>query len=191
MVARSSNGVAVDALDEKQAKAELKRLAAEISQHDRLYHQEDRPTLSDAAYDALRVRNAAIEVRFPALVRPDSPSARIGAAPAAQFEKVVHARPMLSLNNAFADEDISDFAERVRRFLSLDEDAELAIVAEPKIDGLSASIRYEKGVLVQAATRGDGTEGEDITRNVMTLQDVPHRLKGAKIPDVLEVRGEV
>ncbi len=191
MAARSSNDVAVGALDEKQAKAELKRLAAYINEHDRLYYQEDRPALSDAAYDALRARNAAIEARFPALVRPDSPSTRIGAAPAAQFEKVVHRRPMLSLSNAFADEDITDFAERVRRFLSLDEDTELVIVAEPKIDGLSASIRYEKGVLVQAATRGDGTEGEDITRNVMTLQDVPHRLKGTKIPDVLEVRGEV
>ena len=191
MTQQSARGVAVDDLDENQASAELKRLAAEIAEHDRLYFQEDRPTLSDADYDALRRRNDAIEARFPRLVRADSPSARVGAGPAAQFDKVVHRRPMLSLNNAFADQDITDFAERVRRFLSLGEDAELALVAEPKIDGLSASLRYEKGELVQAATRGDGTEGEDITRNIKTLQDVPHRLSGDGIPDVLEVRGEV
>lgn len=183
--------VAVNELDQEQAKAELKRLAAEIAEHDRLYFQEDRPALSDADYDALRRRNAAIEARFPQLILPNGPSARIGAMPAAQFDKVVHRRPMLSLNNAFADEDIVDFVQRVRRFLSLGEDAELALVAEPKIDGLSASLRYEKGELVQAATRGDGTEGEDITRNIKTLEDVPHRLIGNDVPAVLEVRGEV
>ncbi len=178
-------------LDEAQARTELERLAAEIARHDRLYHAKDAPEISDAAYDALRRRNDEIEARFPGLVRVDSPSARIGAAPAAQFAKVVHRRPMLSLNNAFADEEIAEFVERIRRFLNLDEGAEIAFVAEPKIDGLSASLRYEDGKLVQAATRGDGSEGEDVTPNVRAIGDVPDRLKGVDVPAVLEVRGEV
>jgi DNA ligase (NAD+) len=168
----------VDKLSQSEAKDELARLAREIAEHDRLYYQEDAPKVSDAAYDALRKRNIAIETRFPQLVRPDSPSHRVGAKPSAKFAKVVHAVPMLSLDNAFDDEDVHDFAVRVRRFLGLKEDDELGITAEPKIDGLSCSIRYEDGILVQAATRGDGTEGEDITPNVRTIRDVPLHLKG-------------
>ncbi len=191
MTKSSASEVAVEDLTKAQARTELKRLAEEVARHDRLYHEQDAPAISDAAYDALRRRNDAIEERFPDLVRSDSPSGRVGAAPAAQFAKVVHRRPMLSLNNAFSDEEIAEFIERIRRFLSLGADEPVAVVAEPKIDGLSASLRYEKGELVQAATRGDGTEGEDVTANVRRLQDVPHRLKGKNIPDVLEVRGEV
>ncbi|HVP83964.1 MAG TPA: NAD-dependent DNA ligase LigA [Rhizomicrobium sp.] len=180
----------VEKLSQAEAKEELERLALEIAGHDRAYYQEDAPKVSDAAYDALRKRNTAIEARFPKLVRPDSPSHRVGAKPSEKFSKVVHAVPMLSLDNAFADEDVHDFAVRVRRFLGLKEDDDLAMTCEPKIDGLSCSIRYEDGILVQAATRGDGTEGEDITANVRTIRDVPLHLKG-KPPAVLEVRGEV
>jgi DNA ligase (NAD+) len=177
-------------LTKVEAAKELARLAAEIAEHDRRYHGEDAPTISDAAYDALKRRNDAIETRFPDLVRPDSPSHRVGSRPSEKFAKVVHARPMLSLDNAFSDEDIADFVARVRRFLGLKEDDEIVFTAEPKIDGLSASLRYENGVFVQGATRGDGQEGEDITANLRTIKDIPLRLHGA-VPKVFEVRGEV
>jgi DNA ligase (NAD+) len=180
----------VDKLTSAEAAKELERLAREIAEHDRAYYREDAPTLLDFEYDELRQRNAAIEARFPNLVRPDSPSHRVGAKPSEKFAKVVHAKAMLSLDNAFADEDVADFAARVRRFLGLKEDAELVFTAEPKIDGLSASLRYEDGVFVLGATRGDGAEGEDITANLRTLQDIPLRLAG-RPPAVLEVRGEV
>jgi DNA ligase (NAD+) len=179
-----------DKLSKAEAEKELARLAAEIAEHDRRYHGEDSPTISDAAYDALKRRNDAIEQRFPDLVRPDSPSHRVGARPLEKFAKVVHAKPMLSLDNAFSDEDIADFAARIRRFLALKEDDEVVFTAEPKIDGLSASLRYEDGMFVQGATRGDGAEGEDITANLRTITDIPLRLHG-KVPEVIEVRGEV
>ena len=180
----------VDKLTLAQAKAELARLAEEIAGHDRRYYQDDAPAVSDAEYDNLRKRNAAIEARYPELIRPDSPSLRVGAKPSEKFAKVIHRVPMLSLDNAFEEGDVVDFAARVRRFLGLKPDDELAFVAEPKIDGLSASLRYEDGVFVQGATRGDGIEGEDVTANLRTLRDVPLRLHG-KAPEVLEVRGEV
>jgi DNA ligase (NAD+) len=182
---------AVEALTEAAAKAELKRLAAEIGEHDRRYYQEEAPSVSDAAYDALRRRNEAIEARFPHLVRPDSPSRRVGAAPAAKFAEVRHAVPMLSLGNAFAAEDVAEFVNRVRRFLRLAAEERLDFTAEPKIDGLSCSLRYEGGALVNAATRGDGVVGEDVTANVRTMGEIPHRLRGKSVPDVCEVRGEV
>jgi DNA ligase (NAD+) len=183
--------ISAEKLTEAQAKTELKRLAAEIGAHDKRYYQDDAPTVSDSAYDALRRRNEEIERRFPNLVRADSPSGRIGAAPAQKFAKVRHAVPMLSLGNAFSDEDVTEFAERVRRFLRLPGDEIVAFTAEPKIDGLSCSLRYEGGQLVNGATRGDGFEGEDVTANVRTLEDVPEKLKGRGVPDVCEVRGEV
>ncbi len=182
---------APDRLTETEAKAELARLAGEIAAHDRRYYQEDAPTVSDAEYDALRVRNAAIEARFPALIRADSPSRRVGAQASAKFAKARHRVPMLSLDNAFAEQDVLDFVGRIRRFLRLGEDEAIAFSAEPKIDGLSISLRYEDGQLVTGATRGDGSVGEDVTANVKTLEDVPHRLKGRGVPDVCEVRGEI
>jgi DNA ligase (NAD+) len=191
MAAKDYSSIAPDGLTQAQAKAELKRLAAEITAHDKRYYQEDAPTVSDAQYDALRQRNDAIEALFPDLVRPDSPSRRVGAAPAVKFAKVRHAVPMLSLGNVFDDEEVADFANRVRRFLGLATDAELAFTAEPKIDGLSCSLRYEGGRLVNGATRGDGFEGEDVTANVRTIAEIPEKLHGRRVPDVCEVRGEV
>jgi DNA ligase (NAD+) len=191
MPVQDASRIPVAALTEAQAKAELKRLAGEIAEHDRRYYQEDAPIVSDAAYDALRERNAAIEARFPALIRADSPSRTVGAAPAQKFAKVRHAVPMLSLGNAFSEGEVADFVERVRRFLRLKEDEPLAITAEPKIDGLSCTLRYEGGKLVSGATRGDGEVGEDVTANVRTIAEIPHRLHGAHVPDIVEVRGEV
>ncbi|HET6970601.1 MAG TPA: NAD-dependent DNA ligase LigA [Phenylobacterium sp.] len=179
----------VDDLTEAEALDELTTLADEIARHDIAYHQQDAPTISDAAYDALKRRNAAIEARFPHLVRDNSPSLRVGAARSEQFAPVEHGVPMLSLDNAFSDADAIEFDARVKRFLRLDE--EVSYTAEPKIDGLSCSIRYEKGVLVQAATRGDGRVGEDVTANVSTIAEIPKRLAGAGFPDVIEIRGEV
>src|SRR5713226_4431045 len=171
MPVRDPSKLAVDALTEAQAKAELKRLAAEIGGHDKRYYQEDAPAVSDAAYDALRRRNDDIERRFPHLTRPDSPSRRVGATPAQKFAKIRHAVPMHSLGNAFSGDEVAEFAERVRRFLRLSQDEKIAFVAEPKIDGLSCSLRYERGRLVSGATRGDGFEGEDVTANVCTIGD--------------------
>jgi DNA ligase (NAD+) len=177
-------------MTEAEAAAELERLAAEIARHNRLYHTEDAPEISDAAFDALVRENAELEAAFPHLVREDSPSRQVGAAPAGPLAKVRHAVPMLSLDNAFADEDVMDFVGRVRRYLALGEAEAVALTAEPKIDGLSCSLRYEKGALVLAATRGDGSTGEDVTPNARTIADIRPRLSG-DIPDTFEVRGEV
>jgi DNA ligase (NAD+) len=180
----------VEALTEEEAAAELARLAAAIAAHDRAYYQEDAPEISDAEYDALRRRNGAIEARFPQLVRPDSPSRKVGAAPASGFGKIRHARPMLSLDNGFTEADAYAFDVRIRRFLGLGADVPLAYTAEAKIDGLSLSLRYEMGVLVSAATRGDGAVGEDVTANARTIADIPDCLP-ADAPQTLEIRGEV
>jgi DNA ligase (NAD+) len=177
-------------LTEDEAAAEMERLAREIARHNALYHSDDAPEISDADYDALVRRNAELEAKFPHLVRDDSPSRQVGAAPAAHLSKVRHALPMLSLENGFSEEEVADFVGRVRRFLSLAEDEEIALTAEPKIDGLSCSLRYEQGELVLAATRGDGTTGEMVTANVRTIAEIPQTLPGS-IPDVFEVRGEV
>jgi DNA ligase (NAD+) len=190
-------GPPVEALDEAEAQDELARLAAEIRRHDRLYYAEAAPEISDAEYDALRRRNAAIEARFPALVRADSPSRRVGAAPVAGFAKVTHTRPMLSLENAFEESDVRDFFAGIRNFFSrpadrarVAEDA-IEVMAEPKIDGLSLGLRYEAGQLVQAATRGDGVTGEDVTANIRTVESVPDRLAADGWPRVIEIRGEI
>ncbi len=181
----------VELLTTRQAKAEHARLTVEISEHDRRYYQQDRPTITDAAYDALRLRYNAIEARFPDLRTLESLSLKVGVAPSGKFKKARHAVPMLSLDNAFAEQDVVDFVARIRRFLKLGEDETIAFSAEPKIDGLSMSLRYEDGDLVTAATRGDGAEGEDVTANIRTLKDVPQHLKGKHIPKICEVRGEV
>ncbi|MFZ5616781.1 MAG: NAD-dependent DNA ligase LigA [Pseudomonadota bacterium] len=176
-------------LTAEEAAAELARLAQLIAAADEAYYAKDAPIMTDAEYDALFRRNALIEREFPKLRRADSPMKRVGAAPSTKFEKAEHRRPMLSLDNAFSDEDVADFAARVRRFLKLDAEAPLAFTAEPKIDGLSLNLRYEEGVLKVAATRGDGAVGENVTANVLTVGDIPKSLK--KAPAVLEVRGEI
>jgi DNA ligase (NAD+) len=177
-------------LTKAQAKVEHMRLTLELEEHDKRYYQEDAPSVTDAEYDGLRQRFNAIEKRFPEFVSSDSPSQKIGAAPSGRFKKVRHAVPMLSLDNAFAEQDVLDFAGRIERFLKLSDD-KIDFSAEPKIDGLSMSLRYEGGELITAATRGDGAEGEDVTANIRTLEDVPQKLKSRNVPDVCEVRGEV
>ncbi len=185
---QAAETIPVKDLSPEEAEAELARLAASITRADAAYYQKDAPVMSDAEYDALRRRNLLIEKRFPKLKRADSPSDKIGAPPSTKFEKARHSRPMLSLDNAFDEEDVRDFAARVSRFLKLGEEA-VAFTAEPKIDGASMNLRYEDGVLVLAATRGDGEEGENVTANVLTVADIPSRIKGA--PAVLEARGEI
>src|ERR1700723_3864959 len=193
MIAKSKPKKLPDIADltKAQAKVEHMRLALELEAHDRRYFQDDAPDVTDAEYDALRQRFNAIEKRFPEFVTSDSPSQKVGAAPSGRFRKVRHALPMLSLDNAFAEEDVVDFVGRIRRFLKLGEDDKMDFSAEPKIDGLSMSLRYENGELVTAATRGDGAEGEDVTANIRTLEDVPQKLRGRKVPQICEVRGEV
>jgi DNA ligase (NAD+) len=191
MPKRPAKPAAVDELTEKQAKAEYARLQTEIAGHDRRYYQNDAPTVSDAEYDALRRRYNEIEARFPDLRTLESLSLKVGAAPARGFAKLRHRVPMLSLDNAFSEDDVRDFVERIRRFLRLAADEPIVFMAEPKIDGLSMSLRYEGSALVSGTTRGDGTEGEDVTANIRTLEDVPKRLKGRNVPDICEVRGEV
>jgi DNA ligase (NAD+) len=181
---------AVETLTEDEAAAELATLAREIAHHDRLYHQQDAPEITDAQYDALRLRNAAIEARFPELIRADSPSSRVGGAPETGFAKVRHRTPMLSLDNAMGADEFAEFCARARRFVGLAVDAPLAFVAEPKIDGLSINLTYENGHFVRGATRGDGTEGEDVTANLRTMKSVPDSLKG-RAPGQIEIRGEV
>ena len=181
----------VDELNAAEAAAELDRLASEIGRHDRLYYLDAAPDIVDADYDELRRRNQMIEARYPDLQRPDSPSLRIGAPPAVVFAKVEHGTPMLSLDNAFDSDDITEFFDRVRRFLGLNSEDPIDVVGEPKIDGISAAVRYEAGHLVVGATRGDGSVGENITSNLRTVRDLPLRLGGDKVPDILEIRGEV
>src|SRR5690242_20858161 len=181
----------VELLTEKQAQAEHARLSKEIAEHDRRYYQLDRPSVTDAEYDALRKRYNAIEARFPDLRTQESLSLKVSAAPARGFAKIRHAVPMLSLDNAFSEDDVRDFVGRIRRFLKLSDDEPIALSAEPKIDGLSMSLRYEDGELKTAATRGDGAEGEDVTANIRTIKQVPQELKGRHVPRVCEVRGEV
>jgi DNA ligase (NAD+) len=187
--------IAVADLTEAQAVEELERLADELAGHDLRYHQQDAPTITDAEYDALKRRNLDIEARFPELIRDNSPSMRVGAARAEQFSPVEHGVPMLSLDNAFSNDEATEFDTRIRRFLRLTNEP-VFYTAEPKIDGLSASLRYERGVLVQGATRGDGRVGEDVTANLRTIADIPHKLKGPNLegggwPDEIEIRGEV
>jgi DNA ligase (NAD+) len=181
----------VEGLSEDEARAELERLQKVLGDADIAYHQNDAPTITDAAYDALKRRYQAIESAFPELKRADSLTGKVGAAPAEGFAKVRHEVPMLSLGKAYTEQDVLDFAERARRFFERDKDLTFSFTAEPKIDGLSASLRYEHGVLVRGATRGDGTVGEDITENLRTIADIPHKLKGRGWPEIIEIRGEV
>ena len=180
--------VAVEDLTEAEAAAELAKLAAEIAHHDRAYHQKDAPEITDAEYDALRRRNASIEARFPSLIRPDSPSSKVGDAPESGFAKLRHRVPMLSLDNAFDAGEFAEFCARAKRFLGRTEP--LVLVAEPKIDGLSINLTYEHGRFTRGATRGDGSEGEDVTANLRTMKAVPDRLDG-HAPALIEIRGEV
>jgi len=182
--------VPIESLSATQARREHARLGEEIAAHDRRYYTEDAPIVSDAEYDALRLRYEALEAAFPELATPDSLTKKVGATPSEKFAKVRHRVPVLSLGNIFGEEEVADFVTRIRRFLGLSPEAPLAITAEPKIDGLSCSLRFESGKLVQAATRGDGYEGEDVTANVRTIKEIPHVLKGAAL-EILEVRGEV
>lgn len=181
----------MDQLTDAQAVEELTRLADEIAAHDLRYHQEDAPIISDAEYDSLKRRNAELEARFPQLVRDNSPSTKVGAPRSEQFSAVEHGVPMLSLDNAFSNEEAVEFDARIRRFLRLSTDEPVSYTAEPKIDGLSASLRYENGVFVRGATRGDGRVGEDVTENLKTLSEIPKRLSGSGWPEVIEIRGEV
>lgn len=178
-------------MSEPDLKAQYDALIAQIKNADQAYYQDDAPSLTDAQYDALRMELRAFEDLHPDLIRPDSPTQIVGAKPSGRFGKITHRVPMLSLDNAFTDQDVGDFVARARRFLGLGDDVTVAFTAEPKIDGLSAALRYEKGVLVEGATRGDGRVGEDVTRNLKTLDDVPKHLAGKDWPDILEVRGEV
>ena len=187
----ASKLVVENAIDDSAITAQHARLAAEIVRHDALYFRDDAPEITDAAYDGLRRRLAELEAAHPVLASAASPSQKVGVAPVETFGKIVHDVPMLSLGNAFEDADVAEFIARIRRFLTLSDVQPLAITAEPKIDGLSISIRYEHGKLVHAATRGDGAEGENVTANVGTIRDVPHALKGDDVPDVIDVRGEI
>ena len=180
----------IEKLLEEEAKIELAALSKEISEHDYLYYQKDAPSISDAEYDILRKRNGQIEGRFPELVKKNSPSRQVGSAPSAGFTKVKHSVPMLSLSNAFDEIDVKDFFERIKRFLNLRQNEQIEVVAEPKIDGLSIALRYEKGKFQTGATRGDGIEGENVTANLATMQEIPPEIKGSS-PAVLEIRGEV
>ena len=181
----------ISELTEVEAKKELRELSSELKYHDDLYYNKDAPILSDTEYDALRRRNNKIEDRFPNLRLVDSPSQRVGVSPRSGFRKARHAQPMLSLDNAFEHSDVGDFVARIRRFLGFSENITVVLVAEPKIDGLSASLRYENGKFVQGLTRGDGYEGEDVTANLITIDDIPKTILGSNVPRVVEVRGEV
>ena len=175
-------------MDEEDARARHTKLAKEIARHDALYHGEDNPEISDADYDALRRELEILEKDYPDL--KSEVSEKVGTAPSRKFEKVQHSVRMLSLSNVFNEEEVADFLDRIRRFLNLSDDEKIEIVAEPKIDGLSCSLRYEKGKLVKAATRGDGSVGEDITANVKTISDIPHDIRG-DVPDIIDIRGEI
>src|SRR5262245_35021658 len=181
----------IESLSDKEAKAELDRLHDLLAAADTAYFDEDNPDLTDAEYDAMKRRYIAIELAFPTLKRADSLTEKVAGTPAEGFAKVKHQVPMLSLAKAYTEQDVVDFIDRAHRFFERDKDLKLAFTAEPKIDGLSASLRYEKGVFVRGATRGDGSVGEDITENLKTIADIPHKLKGTGWPDTIEIRGEV